>query len=372
MSLLENHSVGILLGSPVVHKIISGKPTYEKAELYFECGQRIGIVPILFDLKGLDLVKEQVSGFVWSPTNKRYLQSVQPIPPVIHKRILSPSPKLATLSRQLGRRLFNPPINRNKLRIHELLQQNARLQPHLPDTRKGSDGDPVPEMLRQYPAIFIKPVYGSLGHSILKIEATGDGRYLLQSHQGKKRILSKDQLKRILAKRFSSQRDYFLQQGIPLAKYRGSPFDLRVSVQKGEGGRWKISGVVAKVAPRRGILTNLAQNGKAVPAKTVLSHAFPGRNPEDLLEMINRLSLDICQTLEKAHPGFADAGLDIGIDQKGKPWFIEVNFRDLRYSFRSAGEYQMFQNTYLNPMCYAKFLISRRTVKSGRFERTHR
>lgn len=76
------------------------------------------------------------------------------------------------------------------------------------------------------------------------------------------------------------------------------------------------------------------------------------------MEKIYDLSLEICQTLEKSHPGFADAGLDIGIDQRGKPWFIEVNFRDLRYSFRSAGEPQMFQNTYFHPMCYAKFLLS--------------
>ncbi|SFF71279.1 YheC/D like ATP-grasp [Planifilum fulgidum] len=358
MSPLPHDSVGILLGSPVIHKILSGKPTYERAELYFECGHRIGLTPVLFNLEGLDLTKEQVSGYVWSPTSKRYLRTVQPLPRVIHKRILSSSPKLASLFRKLGKRLFNPPINRNKLRIHALLRQNARLKPHLPETRGGNHWDAVPKMFQRHPVIFIKPVVGSLGHSILKIEATGDGRYLLQSHRGKNQSLSEDQLKRFLSKLFSSQRDFFLQQGISLAKYRGSPFDLRVSVQKGAEGRWEISGAVAKVAPRKGILTNLSQNGRAVPAKTVLSHAFPGRNPEDLLEKIYDLSLEICQTLEKSHPGFADAGLDIGIDQRGKPWFIEVNFRDLRYSFRSAGEPQMFQNTYFHPMCYAKFLLS--------------
>lgn len=357
MFLLTNHSVGILLGSPVVQKIASGKQTYERAELYFECGNRIGVSPVLFDLKGLDLEKEQVSGFVWSPSNKRYIQTVQPIPRVIHKRILSTSPKLAALSRRLGKKLFNPPINRNKLRIHGLLQQNFRLQPHLPDTRKVGDWDSVRKMFRKHPTIFIKPVCGSLGHYILKIEATAENQYSLQSHQGKKQTLTEDQLKRFLSK-ISSKREYFLQQGIPLAKYRGSPFDLRVSVQKGGGGHWQISGVVAKVAPPKGMLTNLSRNGRAVPARTVLSHALPDKNFEDLMEKINNLSLDICQTLERSHPGFADAGLDIGIDEKGKPWFIEVNFRDLRYSFRSAGEHRLFQNTYLNPMCYAKFLLS--------------
>jgi len=273
VSPLPHDSVGILLGSPVIHKILSGKPTYERAELYFECGHRIGLTPVLFNLEGLDLTKEQVSGYVWSPTSKRYLRTVQPLPRVIHKRILSSSPKLASLFRKLGKRLFNPPINRNKLRIHALLRQNARLKPHLPETRGGNHWDAVPKMFQRHPVIFIKPVVGSLGHSILKIEATGDGRYLLQSHRGKNQSLSEDQLKRFLSKLFSSQRDFFLQQGISLAKYRGSPFDLRVSVQKGAEGRWEISGAVAKVAPRKGILTNLSQNGRAVPAR------FPAEIP---------------------------------------------------------------------------------------------
>lgn len=354
---LIKHSVGILLARPVLKRIVSKKPTHERAELYFECGNRIGISPILFDLRGLDLQQGQVSGFVWDPSEKRYIRAVQPIPPVIHKRILSTSPKLATLSRHLGKGLFNPPINRNKWRIHHLLQQNARLRPHLPDTRQGCDGDSVLKMFQRHPAIFIKPVCGSLGHDILKIEATGEGQYLLQSHQRKGQTLSEDQLKRLLEKK-SSKRGYLLQQGIPLANYHGSPFDLRVSVQKGAEGRWQLSGVVAKVAPPRGMLTNLSRNGKAVPARSVLSHAFPDKNPEELLKKIGSLALDVCQTLEASHPAFADAGLDIGVDEKGKPWFIEVNFRDLRYSFHSAGEYRLFQNTYFHPICYAKFLLS--------------
>jgi len=101
---LPHDSVGILLGSPVIHKILSGKPTYERAELYFECGHRIGLTPVLFNLEGLDLTKEQVSGYVWSPTSKRYLRTVQPLPRVIHKRILSSSPKLASLFRKLGKK----------------------------------------------------------------------------------------------------------------------------------------------------------------------------------------------------------------------------------------------------------------------------
>ncbi|WP_425437293.1 YheC/YheD family protein [Melghirimyces profundicolus] len=52
---------------------------------------------------------------------------------------------------------------------------------------------------------------------------------------------------------------------------------------KGEKGEWQISGETAKVAQRKRNLTNLSQNGKAVPAPTVLSHAFPNKNSRIIL-----------------------------------------------------------------------------------------
>ena len=183
MSPLEYDSVGILLGSPVIHKIISGKPTYEKAELYFECGHRIGMARSCSIWKGLDLAKEQVSGYVWSPTSKRYLRTVQPSPPVIHKRILSSSPKLTPSPGNWGKDYLILRSTATNCGYMGCSDKTPVFNPICPKPGKGIDGDPVPEMLQKYPAIFIKPVVGSLGHSILKIEATGDGRYLLQSHQ---------------------------------------------------------------------------------------------------------------------------------------------------------------------------------------------
>lgn len=356
------HKVGILLGTPLLNRVISGKPTHERARLYFEYGYKNGVCPILFDLKGLNLKKRQVAGYVWKPSKQRYLRTVIPLPHVVHKRDLVNSPKLTALSRLLGKRLFNPLINRNKLMIHHLLRQNPRIQPHLPDTRGLGASAHGLQLIQRYPTVFIKPVIGSLGKNVSKIQAIGNKHYKFYPYKGKTRSLSEFQLKQELAKHRVTNNHFLIQQGIPLAKYHGSPFDLRVSVQKGKGGRWQISGEVAKVARHKGILTNLSQNGKAIPAPTVLSHAFPNKNPQDILQKVRRLSIEVCRTLEKTYPAFADAGLDIGLDHKGHPWLIEVNFRDLRYSFHSAGEYRMFKNTYYNPMRYAKFLLS---SKSG-------
>ncbi|MFC4075966.1 YheC/YheD family protein [Salinithrix halophila] len=348
--------IGILLETPLLQNIIRGVPTYEKVRIYYEYGMNNGVLPILFDFKGLYLKNRQVRGFVWKPSVQRYVPTVCSLPYVVHNRVLTRSPKLKALSRLLGRRLFNPEINRNKWRIHLLLNRNPRLQSHLPVTLKLCAVQGL-KLLENYPVVFIKPAIGSLGKGISHIQSTGNNHYLFRPYKGRTRLLSKVQLKQALAKQRLINHQFLIQQGISLAKYHGSSFDLRVSVQKGRKGEWQISGETAKVAQRKTKLTNLSQNGKAVPAPTVLQHAFPNQNPQIILGKVRRLALDICRTLEKAYPAFADAGLDIGVDQQGHPWLIEVNFRDLRYSFQTAGEMKMFKNTYYNPMRYAKYLL---------------
>ncbi|WP_376768681.1 YheC/YheD family protein [Paenibacillus foliorum] len=46
---------------------------------------------------------------------------------------------------------------------------------------------------------------------------------------------------------------------MPLATYEGRPFDLRISVQRDASGEWQLTGIVAKIASKKTLLTNIAQ-----------------------------------------------------------------------------------------------------------------
>ncbi len=349
--------MGILLDISLLRRIISKQKAYEKAQLYFKFGRIYNLFVVLFDINGLDINRNRVRGFTWSATANRYVPIVCPLPRVVHNRAYTRSPKTKYLARRLGRGLFNPPgINRSKLWIDYLLRKNLKLRPHLPVPSRLRPSNFV--LVKRYPHVFIKPVVGSLGRGVLQVQSVGKERFLFRPDRGKKRFLSTAQLKAEFNKRHLFNGGFLVQQGITLAKYYGCPFDLRVSVQKGKNGYWKISGVTAKVAMKGKVLTNLSQNGRAVPASVVLSRTFPHRDINKILRRVRGLALEVCRTLEKTYPAFADAGLDIGLDKNAHPWLIEVNFRDLRYSFHSAREYKMFQNTYLRPVQYAKFLLS--------------
>lgn len=53
--------------------------------------------------------------------------------------------------------------------------------------------------------------------------------------------------------------DLYDSKTIALATYKGRPYDLRVSVQRGTTGKWQVTGVVGKVAGAGRHVTNVAK-----------------------------------------------------------------------------------------------------------------
>jgi len=68
------------------------------------------------------------------------------------------------------------------------------------------------------------------------------------------------------------------------------------------------------------------------------------------------VAIRVAAQLEKHDPTCADLGLDLAVDEDGHIWFIEVNGRDLRITFRHAGELNTWHNSFRRPMEYAAFL----------------
>lgn len=112
-------------------------------------------------------------------------------------------------------------------------------------------------------------------------------------------------------KRLHPRKKYLVQQGIEFATYRRRPFDVRLVLQK-PLNRWLVTLMTAKVAPRKNsLVTNIAKGGKD-------HHTL-----ETLRELVD-VSHQIVQVLNSRFP-LQIVGLDMGIDKRGKIWFIEAN-----------------------------------------------
>lgn len=106
-------------------------------------------------------------------------------------------------------------------------------------------------MMNLYPDLILKPCRGSIGNGVMRLVRKGAQRwtlsYLSPSMQRWRSIpVNQAALPQALRARLTSV-PYLVQERIPLAEIGGRPFDLRVTVQRGWGGDWQVTGLFAKL-----------------------------------------------------------------------------------------------------------------------------
>lgn len=359
---MDQNYVGILVSDLLHRKIPTGKTGTEDLFLYEEACALYGMKPCYIRLRELSPQKAFIHAYVCD--KGKFKRRKVPYPRVIHNRAIfkTRSSKQAVLRiARSGTQVFNTQNRYSKFDIHLLLNQEEDIRPHLPETH-GADLASLQEMRKKYPSLLIKPVNSSKGRGIMRMKLLEDGYWELQyphTRTGKwQRVRFLSTFPSLLKERLVPNR-YLIQQQLPLANYRGRPFDLRVSVQRGVNGEWQMTGIVGKVARQGAFLTNMAQGGQTFPLPHLLSE-YPYLDEKEVTRQIASLSLRIADCLSRHLPGLADLGLDIGLTEEGSPMFIEANGQDQRYSFREAGMLEEWKATYRNPMAYAYFLSKRK------------
>ncbi|MFD0694238.1 YheC/YheD family protein [Paenibacillus sp. GCM10027628] len=354
--------MGILVNDSLFEGIPQGKTRYEAIHFYNEAGKEFGVVPCFFRIHDVKLDTLKVHAYVQQ--GERYIRSWIDLPKVIHNRAVylehMAYEQLESWTKR-GIILFNRWNRYNKVLIHQLLLKDEILRPHLPGTYIATMSN-IKTMMEAYDSLIIKPTNSSIGRGVMKMDRTRAGWNLLYpqslriSNKIWRRVQFDQEIPPILQRKIRSS-GYMVQQRLPLATFNGRPFDLRISVQRGAGGAWGITGIVAKVASRKLFLTNVAQGGKLKNLSEILAAEYPMLDPILIYHQVSEFSLRVARHLSKELPQLADIGLDVGITKDGFPLFIECNGKDQRYSFREANMLLEWKSTYYNPIAYAKYLL---------------
>ncbi len=115
---------------------------------------------------------------------------------------------------------------------------------------------------------------------------------------------------------------------------------------------WRPSG-----PPAAGFLTNVARGASVHVPEELFGRISGPREAARILEECAQLGLRAAETLAARHPRFADLGIDVGVDQEGKPFLIEVNRRDLRIMMGLSGQHSVHRLVYKNPIAYARHVL---------------
>lgn len=351
--------IGILVNDGLYRRIPTGRTKHEMLAFYEEAAAYYDMYPCYFRLRDIRPATGNVLAFVSKGLQKGYQRIWMPLPKVIHNRAIYRATAQKRLNRlaSTSHTIYNLCNRYGKLHIYNLLMRNENLRPHLPGTINANLST-LHQYMEQYDSLIIKPDSGSIGKGIYKLDKGKDAWIL--THKVKKRYVTTTFKKKIplfLQKKIK-QRNYVIQQRLPLATWDSRPFDLRVSVQRNITGDWQITGIVGKAARKNGFLTNVAQGGIVQPFSTLLQQ-YPELDPIAVEEGIHHFALTAARVLSMELPNLADLGMDIGITEHGFPLFIESNGRDQRYSFREANMMSEWKATYANPISYGSFLANR-------------
>lgn len=331
---------------------MKGKRSFEKPDFYIETASKIEEEIIFFSLLDINWRTGTIQG--WNGIDP--IRVNRALPPVIINRTRTNHPNTKMLIQRLkrmGKIIFNEHNVISKLEVHHILTNNTKLLPYLPPTHSVTHHS-VKDLLEQNTCLFLKPSTSSVGNGILRIRKINNNTVAEINILGRTKMykVSIPQIVRFVKRKKS---DYLVQGGVSLMTYNGNPVDFRVSMQKNGKGRWQYTGMVGRVAKKGSIVTNIHCGGQSLKATELFQNW--GWNGPRIERSIAKLGLRIAKTLEKELPYIADLGLDIALDEWQHPWLIEVNFRDLRITFRDAGDNETWRATFATPIYYADYLI---------------
>lgn len=283
-----------------------------------------------------------VQGFLLHPHSKRnrWLKAKLPFPHVIYNRIpdrIAEQRKaeqnvLNHLQAMPQIHLFNPGFF-DKWSISQFLLKNEDWRFLIPKTKPLQQIDVLKTMTSQYPILYAKPIHEKAGIGLMKIY-TEQGQYRLvyQDQQGRQnyKLHSLEQLWRLMVAK-KKQRDYVLQQGIPLIQYQNRPCDFRILVQKDKQGCWQVTGIGVRVAGKNAISTHVPMGGTIANVHRVLRSVFP-KNHDYIYQRLQYTAIGIAKSIEKGYWNpLGEMSMDIGIERNGRMWFFEANSKPMKF-----------------------------------------
>ncbi|RXT07179.1 YheC/YheD family protein [Ammoniphilus sp. CFH 90114] len=323
----------------------------------FRENRRIEHLLFVFSLRDIHFKRRKIMGYALTEVGRWVKRSFDWPDLVIDKYFNVKS----RLYKRIRKHSFLPFIEQElpgKWEIHHVLHDVRELRQHLPETRP-YHRHTLRKMLRKFSLLYVKPMNGTWGRGIVRIERRRKG-YLVVGQINRKR-----QIRRLLAKkevfnwmdRWVDRSPFVIQQGLLLYLLPDRVADLRVLIQKNERGYWQITGEAMRIGARQIPVSNLHGGGSGKECSAVLRPLFGKKKGKRILLKCHELSHLVARTIEENYGKMMELGLDFGIDIHGDIWIIEANDKPGRKIFRQIGRLDLFKLANRQALRYASYLM---------------
>lgn len=343
---------------------------------------------VLFALDGLRAEMNAVEGLLYWPygVDIPWRPGVFSVPRAVYKRWEVSERDQAWLDGLFGGRIFNRALHMPKEKLYAFMASLPAHPdlPRVPETHHPVLMETVRRRLNRWGAAYLKPIWGSRGDGVAHLQPEKRG-FLLRKVTGSTveeyRGSDLDTLFRqagLMGRAAGGKADsagtphpsqrsgstaepsflldagYVLQEPIPLLRLDGRAFDFRVMVQKEAPGAWAVTGMRARCSRRHDFISTVERDQYA--AGQILRLALGPEAPvEALLLDLERKALHVAPLLEEYYGHTGEVGLDLGLDARGRVWFIEANPRPGLTTFKQV-DVDMYRRVVQAPFRYASHL----------------
>lgn len=339
-------------------------------------GNKLGLDVFVFTPMDVHDSKELVHAMIYDPKTGKWSRKWRSIPNMIYDRCrIQKSVRFQQLLRFRSRynhlTFLNRPL-RNKWTVHQTFSQKSRFRQHLPETLLYQSPADLRRMLRSHSVLYVKPINGTGGRGILRIERITGERSLfdIQGRRQDRRIIPsrKVSLARLdsIVRQWCIGGRFLVQQGIPLQLSSGRFHDYRMLVQKNSHGIWELTGMAGRVGASRSVTSNLHGGGHAVPAEKLLRSWLGSKEKAtQVMNTAEKLGIEAAAYLEDSFSSLCELALDLAIDREGNIYILEVNPKPSREVFLRSGDSETYLKSLVRPMEYAIWIHKNKEVPAA-------
>lgn len=255
----------------------------------------------------------------------------------------------------------------NKWNLHQVLDHKPNMKSFLPSTTLYNRFNDLRQQLLQHGLVFLKPINGTGGRGILRIQRMLNGNYSIRGRTQSRRIIPEQRLNmpklRTMIMQMQPSKRFIIQQGIDVRLNSGNVHDYRLLIQKNGSGKWEVTGCVGRIGASRSVTSNLHGGGRAVPMLKLLKIWFKNeKKATAVANDMHRFSHQLVETLESSYGRLCELALDIAVDHSGRVWLLEVNTKPAREIFARIGDQSTYRKAVRRPIEFAKWVFQ---SKSG-------
>lgn len=318
----------------------SGKSVSRFFERLAVLARERGADMILFHPSHIDFTKGRVQGYqLVSGMTGRFHRTDVRLPDAIYENVYvhlvvkGLTRHLRQGAKACGIPFFNPVIF-GKWTMHRFVERHPECGLLVPETKRVESERTVREVAARHDgAAYVKPIGGYGGRGVLRVRKEGVRWRVDSDRYGDggplHKTLDEGEFNRFMA-RSARRTPHIVQQQIPLIQLQGKrKVDFRVVVQRDGKGEWQLVGIVPKVTVSDGVVTNLVAGGTRGNWDAIVQGLGErGRNLRP--EALERAGLALAKKLSAIYPTLGILGYDMGLDETGRVWLIEVNPKPAR------------------------------------------